>query len=77
MSSGASGWTSSQPRRCAGRQAGAHRRGEEEPPEETDPRKSKPPSETAFTLSLRGISFWAFSSRASLLQDREFFVVGR
>jgi hypothetical protein len=32
MSSGASGWASSQPRRCAGRQAGAHRRGEEEAP---------------------------------------------
>ena len=29
MSSGASGWASSQPRRCAGRPAGAHRRGEE------------------------------------------------
>jgi hypothetical protein len=33
MSSGASGWASSQPRRCAGRQAGAHRRGEEAPTE--------------------------------------------
>jgi hypothetical protein len=33
MSSGASGWVSSQPRRCAGRPAGAHRRGEEPPDE--------------------------------------------
>jgi hypothetical protein len=32
MSSGASGWAGSQPRRCAGRQAGAHRRGEEKGP---------------------------------------------
>jgi hypothetical protein len=33
MSSGASGWVSSQPRRCAGRPAGAHRRGKEPPDE--------------------------------------------
>ena len=32
MSSGASGWAGSQPRRCAGRSAGAHRRGEEKGP---------------------------------------------
>jgi hypothetical protein len=31
LSSGASGWASSQPRRCAGRQAGAHMRGEDKP----------------------------------------------
>jgi hypothetical protein len=31
MPSEASGWASGQPRRCAGRQAGAHRRGEEPP----------------------------------------------
>jgi hypothetical protein len=41
MSSGASGWAGSQPRRCAGRPAGAHRRGEVAPNEANGLRKSK------------------------------------
>jgi hypothetical protein len=36
MSSGAGGWAGSQPRRCAGRPAGAHRRGEDEPRNEVN-----------------------------------------
>jgi hypothetical protein len=66
MSSRASGWASSQTRRCrahercAGRQAGAHRRGEDSPCDEVN--GSKPPWRLAFALILRGVSADAFLS---------------
>ena len=70
MSSGASGWASSQPRRCAGRQAGAHRRGEEAPDEISEV-NGFGIRQLRLTVDLLGDSFRRKRISSKMLRSRE------